>query len=175
MMMVLAILRELGPYAWFIVGALFLIAETLLPGASLIWFGVAASLTGGLLILWPLGWEGQMVAFLAFSAATVVGGRVIAARTGGVGEAAVNRGARALVGRELGLCEPIVNGFGRAAWGDGVWRVTGPDLPAGSRVRVVGVEAATLRVEPAEPADKDVRNPPTARAAPSGERPPQAG
>jgi len=175
MLMLLAVLRELGPYAWFIVGALFLIAETILPGASLIWFGVAASLTGALVFVWPLAWEGQMIAFLAFSGATVALGRMIAARVGGVGEAEVNRGANALLGRVLSLAEPIENGFGRAAWGDGLWRVTGPDLPAGTRVRVVGVEAATLRVEPAGAGDKDVRNATGPAADPSAGPPHPAG
>jgi membrane protein implicated in regulation of membrane protease activity len=32
---------------------------------------------------------------------------------------------------------------------DTVWRVTGPDCPAGTRVVVAGAEGATLRVMPA--------------------------
>jgi hypothetical protein len=148
MVAVLAVFQALGPFAWFIVGALFLIAETLLPGASLIWFGVAASLTGGLLFVWPLDWEGQMVAFLLFSCVTVVVGRYLASRRADDGADKVNLGAASMVGRELALAEPIVDGFGRARWGDGLWRVAGPDRPAGTRVRVTGVEAATLLVEP---------------------------
>lgn len=147
MVAVLAVFQALGPYAWFIVGAVFLIAETLLPGASLIWFGVAASLTGGLLFLWPLGWEGQMIAFLALSVVTVLAGRMIASRRVDDGADKVNLGAAAMIGRELALAEPIVNGYGRARWGDGLWRVAGPDAPAGRRVKVVGIEAATLLVE----------------------------
>lgn len=148
MMFLLAVLRELGPYAWFIVGTIFLIAEVILPGASLIWFGAAASLTGLLLFVYPLGWEGQMIAFIVFSAVTVLAGRMIAARSVDDGADRVNRGAQTMLGRELSLAEPIVNGIGRAAYGDGFWRVAGPDQPAGARVRVVGFDAATLLVEP---------------------------
>ena len=89
-----------------------------------------------------------MIAFIVLSCVTVVIGRVIASwQLSGDGDT-VNRGAAALVGRELPLAEPIVDGFGRARWGDGLWRVRGPDRPAGTRVRVIGVEAATLLVEP---------------------------
>ncbi len=155
MMMFLAILGDLGPYAWFIVGALFLIAEVVLPGINLIWFGAAASATGAAALAWPplfgthLGWEGQMIAFIAFAAVSVVGARFLAARRTDDGADRVNRDPSAHIGRELVLAEAIVAGQGRAVWGDSFWRVTGPDLPAGLRVRVVGVDGAILRVEPA--------------------------
>lgn len=151
MMLVVAVLRDLGPYAWFLFGTLFLIAEALLPGLSLIWFGLAASLTGVLLFLVPLAWEGQMIAFLSLSGATVLLAQVFAARRAGDHADRVNRGAVALIGRELSLAEPIVDGYGRAKVGDSLWRVAGPDLPADAKVRVVGVEGATLSVEPTDP------------------------
>ena len=151
MMLVLSVLNQLGPYAWFIVGALFLIAEVILPGVNLIWFGAAATATGLVLFAVDLSWQGQMAAFLILSAASVVAARFLARRQLGEGEPPVNRGAASLVGRELALAEPIVNGVGRALYGDGTWRVAGRDQPAGTRVRVVGVEASTLLVEPLEP------------------------
>ncbi|MEM8665256.1 MAG: NfeD family protein [Pseudomonadota bacterium] len=148
MMIFLAILRDLGPYAWFIVGSLFLIAEVVLPGINLIWFGAAASAVGAILLAYPLGWEWQMVLFLTLAAASVVAARQIAARRDGDDADQVNRGPTAMIGRELALAEPIVNGAGRAHHGDSLWRVAGPDQPAGARVRVVGLDASTLVVEP---------------------------
>ena len=50
----------------------------------------------------------------------------------------LNRRAERFVGHEAVLDQPIEGGFGRLALGDTVWRVTGPDLPAGRRVRIVG-------------------------------------
>jgi membrane protein implicated in regulation of membrane protease activity len=47
------------------------------------------------------------------------------------------------------LDKPIVNGSGTVRVGDTVWRVTGPDSPAGSRVKVTRADGATLYVEPA--------------------------
>ncbi|WP_420391360.1 NfeD family protein [Acuticoccus sp.] len=154
MMLVLAVLRDLGPYAWFIVGALFFIAEVVLPGVNLIWFGLAASLTGTVGLAGPallgeaVGWEMQMVSFIAFAAVAVLAARLVVGRRPDDGADRVNRSPTAYIGREVILAEPIVGGTGRVTWGDSLWRVAGPDLPAGTRVRVVGVEAATLAVEP---------------------------
>jgi membrane protein implicated in regulation of membrane protease activity len=47
------------------------------------------------------------------------------------------------------LVEPIEHGSGKAKLGDGVWKVSGPELPAGARVRVVGVDGVVLKVIPA--------------------------
>ena len=53
------------------------------------------------------------------------------------------------VGSELVLVEPIEQGSGKAKLGDGVWKVSGPELPAGARVRVTGVNGTILTVIPA--------------------------
>jgi membrane protein implicated in regulation of membrane protease activity len=42
------------------------------------------------------------------------------------------------------LIEAIEQGSGKARLGDGVWKVSGPELPAG--VRVVGVDGIVLKV-----------------------------
>ena len=56
----------------------------------------------------------------------------------------------ALVGRVFTLSKPIVDGGGTIAIDDTVWRVSGADASAGSRVRVTRVDGATLYVEHAE-------------------------
>ena len=45
------------------------------------------------------------------------------------------------------LDTPIAGGQGRIRVDDSVWRITGPDAPAGASVRVVRVDGATLVVE----------------------------
>ncbi len=45
------------------------------------------------------------------------------------------------------LDEPIRDGSGRLALGDTTWRVTGPDLAAGAKVRIVEADGAVLKVE----------------------------
>jgi membrane protein implicated in regulation of membrane protease activity len=46
------------------------------------------------------------------------------------------------------LEKPIVGGTGTVRIDDTIWRLAGPDLAGGSRVRVVRADAALLVVEP---------------------------
>ena len=42
----------------------------------------------------------------------------------------------------------IANGEGRVRVGDGVWSARGPDVAAGSRVRIHGADGNYLKVSP---------------------------
>ncbi|RBN09874.1 hypothetical protein DRB10_31075, partial [Klebsiella pneumoniae] len=59
----------------------------------------------------------------------------------------LNRRAEQLVGREVVLQQGIVGGQGRVSIDDASWQVSGPELPAGTWVRVVAVQGSTLVVE----------------------------
>jgi membrane protein implicated in regulation of membrane protease activity len=61
----------------------------------------------------------------------------------------LNRRAAQFIGRRYVLDTAIVNGQGKARVGDSQWLVEGPDLPAGATVEVIGVDGATLKVQPA--------------------------
>ena len=61
---------------------------------------------------------------------------------------ALNRRTAALVGRVVTLERAIVDGRGRVQIADAYWDVSGPELPAGSQVRITGGDAMTLQVEP---------------------------
>jgi len=61
----------------------------------------------------------------------------------------LNARGDSLVGKTIVLDAPILGGQGRVKLGDGSWSVTGPDMAAGSRVRVAAVNGTELRVEPA--------------------------
>jgi membrane protein implicated in regulation of membrane protease activity len=60
----------------------------------------------------------------------------------------LNRRVAQLIGRVVSLESPIVNGRGRVQIADAFWEVTGPELPAGTAVKIVGAIDTTLRVEP---------------------------
>jgi inner membrane protein len=60
----------------------------------------------------------------------------------------LNDRAARLVGETVELVGPIVNGRGRARLGDGEWNVRGPDAPAGTCMRVLGLEEGALVVRP---------------------------
>jgi membrane protein implicated in regulation of membrane protease activity len=50
------------------------------------------------------------------------------------------------IGEALTLQAPIHNGSGRVRLGNREWEVRGPNLPAGVRVRVTGVDGTVLLV-----------------------------
>ncbi|MNT69460.1 hypothetical protein D3C72_2077820 [compost metagenome] len=51
------------------------------------------------------------------------------------------------MGRQFVLHEAISAGHGKIKAGDTLWLVSGPDLPAGSQVRVIGQDGVRLKVE----------------------------
>ena len=59
----------------------------------------------------------------------------------------LNRRTAALIGRVVPLQTAIVHGRGRVQIADAFWDVEGPDLPAGTPVRVLSAEGMTLRVD----------------------------
>ena len=67
-------------------------------------------------------------------------------REGSVSNPFLNRRTAALIGREFTLEKPIIDGSGTVRIDDTVWRVAGPDAPAGSRVKVVQADGANLTV-----------------------------
>jgi membrane protein implicated in regulation of membrane protease activity len=70
-------------------------------------------------------------------------------RTRGSDQPTLNRRAQALIGRVVPLERAIVAGRGRVQIADAFWDVSGPDLAAGTPVRVVAVEGMSLKVEAA--------------------------
>jgi membrane protein implicated in regulation of membrane protease activity len=146
----IGVIRALGPWSWLIAGLLLLALEMLAPGMFLLWLGLAALLVGLLSFAVDLSWQAQILAFALFSIAAVPLWRRIARNDGeDIGNTYLNRRTEALVGQVFTLEKPIVEGHGTVRIGDTVWRVTGPDLPAGHRVRVVRAEGANLSVESA--------------------------
>jgi membrane protein implicated in regulation of membrane protease activity len=114
----------------------------------LFWLGRAALLVGLVSFAINPSWQVQLLMFAAFAACAVPVWRRLALagrRTEG-SNAFLNRRAEALVGRVFTLEKPIVDGSGTVRIGDTVWRVAGPDTPAGARVRVVHAEGANLTV-----------------------------
>ncbi len=147
---------DLGPFAvtsyvvWIVGGLALCAAETLVPGAFLIWIGAAAVGVGVVEFVYPLELTWQLLVFAALVVAFVfLGKRVYGSLDAGTPQLPLSR-AHAMIGQVFYLDEPIAHGFGAIRVGDSVWRVAGEDLPAGAKVRVVAVEdGAKVRVEKA--------------------------
>ena len=133
---------------WWIAAAVLGIAEAMAPGAVAIWFAAAAAVVGTLLLVIPLPWQLQLLLFGGLSVAALAGWRHWKLGHPETSELPqLNQRAAQYIGKVCVLSEPIVQGYGKAKVGDGHWKVRGPDLPAGSPVRVTATEGALLIVE----------------------------
>lgn len=149
------LVAELGPWSWWLLGLILLAAELVMPGVFLIWIGMGAIVTGILsLLLWDSGiwnWEVQALVFAALAvASTLLGRRYLSRDDAATDEPLLNQRTASLIGRTATLQEPIVEGRGRIRLDDTSWPVKGPDLPAGTRVRVAGGHGSELAVEAVE-------------------------
>jgi inner membrane protein len=142
-------LSTLGTWNWLIFGLVLMALELMAPGVFLFWLGLAALLVGVLSFAFQPSWQVQILLFAVFAAAAVPLWRRLARRNGGASASNpfLNKRADALVGRVFTLEKPIVDGAGTVRIDDTVWRVAGPDLPAGTRVRIVRADGASLTVE----------------------------
>jgi len=136
---------------WLALGLLFLIGEILASGFFLIWLGLGAIVVGLLMLIVPdISWQLQLIIFSVLSFSCLFLWRRFGGNAVEEDHTTLNvRGAQ-YVGRIYTLDDAIVNGAGWCKVGDGRWSVRGPDLAAGTRVRVVRAESNVLVVEAAD-------------------------
>ena len=147
----LDIFVSLGGWAWVALGLVLIGGELLAPGVFLIWLGLAAIVTGVVVGVTAIGWQGAALVFAGLCVVSVIAGRSLTRRSDQEPDAAtgLNDRGRQLIGRVFRLEATMTGGEGRIRVGDSSWRVTGPELLAGSEVKVVRVDGATLVVEKA--------------------------
>jgi membrane protein implicated in regulation of membrane protease activity len=144
----IAFLQGLQWWHWWIVAAVLAAVETFLPGVLAIWFAAAALFVGGLLLVVPVPWQLQLVLFGVLGVvAMLVWRRFRHPESPESEQPALNQRGQHYIGQTYTLVEPIEGGSGKIQVGDSVWLATGRDAPVGSRVKVVGVNGAVLRVE----------------------------
>jgi inner membrane protein len=138
----------LGTWNWLVFGLLLMGLELMLPGVFLFWLGLAALLVGLLSFVIAPSWQLQFLMFAVFAAAAVPVWRRVARSNSGVSNSNpfLNKRAEAMIGRVFTLEKPIIDGAGTVRIDDTIWRVAGPDTPAGSRVRIVRADGASLTV-----------------------------
>jgi membrane protein implicated in regulation of membrane protease activity len=151
-MQIIDFIASYGAWSWIVAGAILLALELAVPGGILIWLGISGIITGLAAMVQPqMGWPFQFLIFGALSLITIVGWLRYSKGRGETPTDSpfLNKRVERFIGKEAVLSEPIRNGVGRVSIDDSVWRIAGPDLNAGQRVRIVGSDGAVLRVEAA--------------------------
>jgi len=156
----IAFISQYGPWSWVVAGLVLLAIELVAPGGVFVWLGAAAVATGLITLFTPLTFITlftpmtialQWAIFGVLSIIGLASWVAIRRRTQPETDSPfLNQRAARQQGKEGFLSEPIVGNTGRMELGDGVWRVKGPQLPAGHRVRIIGHDGTTLIVESAE-------------------------
>jgi hypothetical protein len=114
----------------------------------MMWLGLSAIVVGAIstFVVWP--WQAQIITFAIVSIALIPAWRHFAGRIEAPSQSPfLNRRTQGYVGRVFILDKPIVGGIGTIRIDDTIWRVSGPDCPAGSRVKVAHADGANLMVE----------------------------
>jgi membrane protein implicated in regulation of membrane protease activity len=129
---------------WLALGVILCAAETLAPGAFLIWIGAAAVILGVVDFIWPLEATAQLLLFAGLVVVLVVAGKRVYGSLDRRSPPQPFSRAEGLIGREFFLDQAIQRGFGAIRVDDSVWRVAGEDMSVGAKVRVTGVEDGSL-------------------------------
>ena len=141
---------RIEPYwVWLALGLLLVALEMIAPGVFLLWFGVAAIVTGAIAFVFDLGLPFQIVNFVflsliaAYSAKRFLRDRPIVSS-----DPLLNKRGGRLVGETAVVTQAFDGGTGRVRHGDSEWLARGPDIAVGERVRITGSEGTLLLVEP---------------------------
>ena len=137
---------------WWILAGLLLILELTAPAFFFLWLAIAAAAVGVILMVFPaITLETQLVLFAIASVVSVLAWRKYReSRPIVTDQPNLNRRGQQYIGRVFSLAAPITNGVGKVTVDDSTWKVKGPDLPAGTHIKVTGVEGVVFMVESAE-------------------------
>lgn len=135
---------------WLIGGFVLLIAEVIVPGVFLLWWGLAGIVVAGLVKFLPnLSYSAQITtyAILAIVLSVIWWKYQHNRDSADAQHNSLNQRDHAMIGT-LGTVQEIgENGIGRGAFGDTTWRIQGKNLAVGDVVKVVAVQGITLLVE----------------------------
>jgi len=142
-------LYALDYHHWLVLGLLLLALDVFVGGRLLMWSGFVAVAVGLLVLLLPLvgvypGWDMQLLMF--FVAATI--GIYLWRRD--VRSQAARDASSVSLGSVTVLTSAIYQGRGAIRIDGSSFPVVGPDLPVGTAVRIVALDAVAFRVEPAD-------------------------
>jgi inner membrane protein len=139
---------------WTALGVALLALEALVPGAFMLWFGLAALATAVLVAVLPIPLPMQWIVFGVLAVAALAAAHAWRKRNppAASDRPMLNQRTQRFIGAVYPLEMPITNGRGRIKVDDTFWTVQGEDAPAGTPIRVLGVDGMVLLVTIAHPA-----------------------
>ena len=142
------LLNNLDYWHWLILAVVLVILEIFSPGVFFIWMGLAAGAVGVILLAVPgLDWQYQLLIFAVLSVTDILAARLILKRRPiKTDQPHLNRRGEQYTGRVFTLEEPVINGEGKIRVDDSTWKIRGMDCPAGTQVKVTGVDGVVLQI-----------------------------
>jgi hypothetical protein len=142
------LLNNIEFWHWWALAAFFIVLEMFDGNGHFIWLGVSAAIVG--LLSWAVGmsWQVEFFLFEIFSVGSIFAwGAYRKANPQPVDYPKLNKRGANYIDRTLTLSEPIVDGVGKVKVDDTIWKVRGPDLEAGSKVKVTAVDGTSFIVK----------------------------
>jgi inner membrane protein len=136
---------------WFLVGLALLLAELLLPGLIVVFFGVGAWVAGLAFLIFEVSFNGQLIVFILSSMLSLVLFRRSLQKRWWQKQHPVNELADEFLGRSCQVTVPIVPGptGGKVHFKGTTWKaLANMEIPAGQTVRIIGKDSIVLLVEP---------------------------
>ncbi len=145
-------MTEITYWHWLILGTVLMILEVLSFTAILMWAGAGALFTALLVFLLPgTSWQMQVLSFSVSTVFLLAITRFWILRRDITSEQpTLNRRGESLIGQTHALKDAITSGQGHINVHDTIWQLRGPDLPAGTLIKIIAIENNTLRVEIAD-------------------------
>ncbi len=136
-------------WLWMIAGIVLCVLELLVPGVYLLWIGVAALATGLVAMVTGITLVPQLAMFALLAVVSIyLGKRLVTDKGMGSEDPLLNDRLARMVGDTVEVETALVGGQGRVRVGDSVWPAHGPDMPTGTRARIVSARSNGLTIEP---------------------------
>lgn len=151
---------ELEFWHWWAIALILVVIEALTPIGIFAGMTIAATITGAVALSDPdMSWQTEVGIFVAQSVVYSFIWHKVVRRFGALSSGESTAKAKEKLGLEFTLVRPIKNGFGEAIIDDAHWELKGPDLIAGTKVRVIDVDGSILAVLPLPPDMKNSTEP----------------
>lgn len=138
-------------WSWLVLGLALLVLELVVPAMFFLWLGTSAIVTAITLYFLPdLSWQVQFLLFSILSVVSIIVSRRFLTNIQGESDQPnLNRREQQYLGRVVTLVDAIDGGYGKIQIDDSQWRVSGPDLPVGEKVRITAANGSIFEVEAA--------------------------